>query len=114
MEEFKTADITKTAGGFMVPLKNGAKIGPRQIKAVCKKEGGFKMDFYDWTKVQWEKTGNETAGGQFKTYHTIWRVFPPGEFGNRQSDYVWGYVEAGVSEGRSGQVEVKAVLYVKV
>lgn len=108
------AELSKKAGGFALPLKNGAKVGPRQIKMACKKSNSFDMDFFDWTKIQWVKTGNETSGGQFKTYHTIWRVFPQGDFGNRQSDYIWGYVEAGVTEERGGFVEVKAVLYVKI
>jgi len=115
MEDIKTAEVVKTAGGLQLPLKNGSKVGSRQIMAICKK-AGFDMDYFDWSKIQWEKSGNETSGGQFKTYHTIWRVWPKdGTFGDRKDPgYIWGYVEAGVTEARGDQVEVKAVLYLKV
>ena len=112
-----TAELKKTAGGFRVPLKNGSKVGPRQIKMVCQKSGEFKMDYFDWTKIQWEKSGTNPSGlDQFKTYHTIWRVWPKtGTFGDRKDPgYIWGYIEAGVTDARGDQVEVTATLYVKV
>jgi|APSaa5957512535_1039671.scaffolds.fasta_scaffold42259_2 hypothetical protein len=103
----------KRAGNFNVPLlrKSPLLVTPRMVAAAMKKEGGFDLTFFDLSKVEFD-TVDPMSLNQFKGVEAIWRVFPKGEFGNRQSDYVWGTVVVGLASSPKG-IEVVAHIRVK-
>lgn len=114
-----TAELKKTAGAYTVPLKSGAKITPRKIKAFVYKSNEYVRDWLDqmdWSKVEWTKPDTMNMHTGFVGAHSVWRVFKAGEFGDRKSEhgYLWGYVFGGVSHGSSGGVEVSSYLYLKL
>lgn len=113
------AELRKTAGGYTIPLKSGAKVTPRKIKAFVYKSNEYQRDWLeqmDWSKVAWEKPDITDMMNGFIGAHTLWRVFKAGEFGDLKSEhgYLWGYVFGGVSHGSSSGVEVSSYLYLKI
>jgi len=113
------AELSKKAGGYTVPLKSGAKIGPRQIKAFVYKSNDYQRDWLDqmdWSKVEWEQPDKADMMTGFHGAHVLWRVFKQGEYGDRKSDhgYLWGYVFGGVTRERGGVVETASYLYLKI
>ncbi len=103
----------KTAGGTGFPLMKPVKVGPRRIKKVCYDSGAFYSDFLDgldWKKVEFDKPEKNPhrSSGTLVT----WRVYPIGEFGNKKSDYVYGYIVTEWASGPQG-VEITGTVTVK-
>jgi hypothetical protein len=104
----------RTAGGFTVPLLHKT-VTTRMIANALKKSGEFDLDFFDLRNIQWDTVDQAKfpphpyqAG-----FERTWRIFPKGEFGNRESEYVWGTVFVGMAPGNDG-TPVGAHIYIKV
>ena len=106
--------IEKTAGGTGWPLTSKEiKVGPRRIKKVCYDSGAFDNDYLDgldWRKVEFDKP----IPNPHRSNGTLvwWRVYPVGEFGNKRSEYVYGFVMTEWKSGAKG-VEIEGDVVVK-
>lgn len=106
--------IPKTAGGTGWPLTaRDIKVGPRRIKKVCYDARVFDTDFLDgmdWGKVEFDKPEKNP----YRSSGTLvwWRVYPMGEVGNKQSDYIYGYVMTEWTSGPKG-IEIQGDVVVK-
>jgi len=100
--------MLKKAGKFSMPVFNKMEsiVTPRRIINLMKKEGGYDMGFFDLSKIEFDTVDKDQYPPHpYQGYQAIWRIFPPGEFGNRKSEYIWGYVFAGLaSTGKGIQV----------
>jgi len=112
----RSAKQTKVAGSLTLPLfgKTEALVTAKQIKAAMAK-AGYLTDLFDFTKIQFDTV--DPASGPPSPYRhgfeAIWRVFGPGEFGDRHTDYVWGTVQIYMASSDKG-IQVAAVIHVKV
>ena len=103
----------KTAGGTGFPLTKDIKVTPRRVKKVCYDSGAFLNDFLDgmdWRKVEFDKPEKNP----YRSSGTLvwWRVYPVGEVGNKQSDYIYGYVMTEWVSGPKG-IEIQGDVVVK-
>lgn len=102
----------KQAGGFSLPLFEKL-VTPRVIQNAMKREGGFTMDFFDFRKIQFDTVDPAAHSSLGAGLEAIWRVFPKGEFDNRESEYAWGTVQVYMKPTPKG-ISVSAHLYLKV
>ena len=112
----RTATLTKKAGGFKTPTFNKPEsvVTPRRIMSAMKKEGGFVLSYFDFSKIQFDTVDKAVMlPPPYKYgYEAIWRVFPHGEFGDRKSEYAWGTVFVGMAVTGKG-IQVASYIYVK-
>lgn len=109
----------KTAGSESFPVlgKKAAVVTSQMIKNAVLK-AGYLPGFFDFSKIEIDPDVDEasamlTPPPYRKGLNVSWRVFQPGKFGDRTSEYVWGTVQ--VYLGSSGQgIPVHASIYVKV
>jgi|OM-RGC.v1.026303003 hypothetical protein len=107
--------MLKQGGSYTVKLfnKDGVTVTARQIKAACDK-AGWDTSFFDFSKIEFDtNVENLSMTREPHNYHAIWRVYPPGEYGNRRSEYVYGYVYIGMSVSAKG-ITVVSTMTVKV
>jgi hypothetical protein len=100
-----------SAGGFSSPVFNKSEsvVSSKRIANVMKR-AGWLIDQFDFSKIQWDAADQGRLAAYSMT-QIIWRVYPKGEFGYRNSDYVWGTVRTGLREVGKG-VEVVSQIYV--
>jgi hypothetical protein len=100
------AELTKTAGGTGWPLTpKPVVVGPRRIKKAIIGSNEFTREYLeslDFKKVEYEKP--EKNPYRINGTLVTWRVFPKGSFGDRDSNYVWGYVSTEWRVGPKGIV----------
>ena len=79
------------------------------------RSGEFNMDFFDFSKIQFDTVDvmGQASGFYDKGLEVIWRVFPPGKYGDRQSEYTWGTVQTLLGSSDQG-VRVATNIRVKL
>lgn len=112
----RSAKQTKDAGSLTLPLfgKTDVLVTAKQIKATMAK-AGFLTDFFDFTKIQFDTVDPATSppAPYRHGFEAIWRVFGHGEFGDRNTEYVWGTVQIYMASSDKG-IQVAAIIRVKV
>ena len=86
------ASQEKTAGGHGVALMKDIGVGPRQIEKACR-AGQLRSEFLDgldFKKVEFGKIMQNWMGSTGPT--VLWYVYPKGEFGNKDAEYISGWV----------------------
>ena len=100
------AELKKTAGGTGFELTpRPVVVGPRRIKKTIIDSGAFTRDYLeslDFRKVEYDKP--EKNPWRINGTVVTWRVFPKGSFGDRESNYVYGYVSTEWKVGSKGIV----------
>ena len=110
------ATLRKRAGKFSMKVfsKDRVTVTAKDIEKAIRAEGGWDATFIDnldFKNVEWVKGTDPLANSHPPGVEVSWRVFPKGEYGNRDGDYVWGYVYAGVVAENNG-ITVVALLTV--
>jgi hypothetical protein len=112
------AELSKKAGGYTKAIKGNGKVTVRMLQNFVYKSNEFDKDWLDkldWKKMEFDgPIAGTYAGLAGKDCHTIWRVFPQGSVGDRQSDYIWGKISTSTGSGRGGAIEVQTFLYLKI
>jgi|1_EtaG_2_1085319.scaffolds.fasta_scaffold00740_13 hypothetical protein len=84
-------------GGYSEPLPTpeGKSVVTTEMIKAAVDEAGWLIDRLDFSQIQW--VAPETMPiNEFVMLESTFRVFPHGEFGNRESEYVWGTVGVGL------------------
>jgi len=108
------AELSKEAGGTGWPLTpRPLVVGLRRIQKTVVESGDYDQAFLaklDFRKVEFEKP----IPNPYRANGTLvwWRVFPKGSYGDRDSDYVYGYVMTEWNVSNKG-VEIEGQVVVK-
>ena len=118
-EERRTilAGLSKNAGKTAFPIsalsKGGGTVGPAEIQRAVARAGFTKsyLEGLDFTHIEFDAVEKAvTVPGE--GVEAIWRVFPKGQFDNRNSDYVWGTVTLSMQSSPAG-IHVVGIIMVK-
>ena len=94
--------IEKAAGGQGFPLMKDIGVGPNQIKKACYAAGLRReyLDDLDFRKVEFGKVIQNWMGSTGPT--VLWTVYPHGEYGDDDADYISGWVSTKWDVGSKG------------
>ena len=117
MARYRSASLSKNAGKTVFPIsalsKGGGTVGPAEIQRAVARAGFTKsyLEGLDFTHIEFDAVEKAvTVPGE--GVEAIWRVFPKGQFDNRNSDYVWGTVTLSMQSSPAG-IHVVGIIMVK-